>query len=428
MDNIKEQFKKVIAYSQNIKNPKVDEIFEEWERNKQYYIKAWGGLTKSLGHVKFSLDENNKSRMIANFIDYCYENLGNTNLANFVEMNEDAFFDNKVIWSDNQKVPVGMKLSKAFKHYEKNPVRLDEAQSLFSRYLQENKVEGELIVSVHPLDFLSISENTYNWRSCHALDGDYAAGNLSYMMDKSTIICYLKGDKEVKLPRFPEDVLWNNKKWRVLLFNSVGSEAVFAGRQYPFSSKEGINYILDNLNIILNNNIEYTAWFKTYSDEIDRKYASCNGYKIYLDNWVGNKANSLNYNDLTDSTCYNPYYTVDILLNFMKLPIFDIGHEVFCLECDEHLIYNDESHGMICFDCYWDNHCITCDKCGTKIYSNDSRGYLSDGSIVCEYCYENEVFYCSCCRQLHWNEEKVWDKVLEEYICEGCYERMKELG
>ena len=28
-------------------------------------------------------------------------------------------------------------------------------------------------------DYLSLSENAFNWRSCHALDGEYRAGNLS---------------------------------------------------------------------------------------------------------------------------------------------------------------------------------------------------------------------------------------------------------
>ena len=83
--------------------------------------------------------------------------------------------------------------------------------------LQEDKIEGTLCFSVHPLDFLSSSENTYNWRSCHSLDGEFCAGNLSYMADSATMICYLKSDKEEILPRFPEDIPWNNKKWRVFL-------------------------------------------------------------------------------------------------------------------------------------------------------------------------------------------------------------------
>lgn len=83
--------------------------------------------------------------------------------------------------------------------------------------IQEDKVTGILCLSIHPLDYLSLSENTYNWRSCHALDGEYRAGNLSYMMDNTTVVCYLKGEDEAELPHFPAEVKWNSKKWRMLL-------------------------------------------------------------------------------------------------------------------------------------------------------------------------------------------------------------------
>ena len=49
---------------------------------------------------------------------------------------------------------------------------LDTFQTKMSMILQENCVSGRLCISVHPLDFISSSENTYNWRSCHALDGN----------------------------------------------------------------------------------------------------------------------------------------------------------------------------------------------------------------------------------------------------------------
>lgn len=126
-----------------------------------------------------------------------------------------------------------MKLVKAFKYFEENPRSLEDIQNYASRIIQEDKIEGTLCFSVHPLDFLSVSENTYNWRSCHALDGEYRAGNLSYMVDRSTFICYLRGAENQKLPHFPEDVLWNSKKWRMLLYMEDKRRGLMAGRQYP---------------------------------------------------------------------------------------------------------------------------------------------------------------------------------------------------
>ena len=43
IDDIKEQFKKVISYSQGIENPVVDDLFEKWLEGKRDFIEAMGG-------------------------------------------------------------------------------------------------------------------------------------------------------------------------------------------------------------------------------------------------------------------------------------------------------------------------------------------------------------------------------------------------
>jgi hypothetical protein len=58
--------------------------------------------------------------------------------------------------------------------------------------LQQNKITGRLCFSVHPLDFLSMSENNCGWRSCQALDGDFRAAALAYMIDSSTVVAYIE--------------------------------------------------------------------------------------------------------------------------------------------------------------------------------------------------------------------------------------------
>ena len=65
------------------------------------------------------------------------------------------------------------------------------------------------------------------------------------MCDSSTLICYLRSDEETKLPRFPDDVLWNNKKWRMLIHISEEKGMVFFGRQYPMEIA-GIHEIIFN--------------------------------------------------------------------------------------------------------------------------------------------------------------------------------------
>ena len=125
---------------------------------------------------------------------------------------------------------------KALKFFIDNEGALRHYQDRISNIIQANSFSGILCLSIHPLDYLSSSENMSNWRSCHALDGEYAAGNLSYMTDPSTIICYLKSNDEndVILPMFPPDVPWNSKKWRCLLHFSDDKDMMFMSKHYPF--------------------------------------------------------------------------------------------------------------------------------------------------------------------------------------------------
>ena len=145
--------------------------------------------------------------------------------------------------SDGKKIQAGTKIVKSFKYFIEHQDLLFDIQNKASEIIQKDKIEGYLTFSVHPLDFLSSSENTFNWRSCHALDGEYRAGNLSYMLDSSTIMVYLKAEQDAKLPNFPDDVPWTNKKWRMLMHFNTGLDVVFAGRQYPFSSPGALDVV-----------------------------------------------------------------------------------------------------------------------------------------------------------------------------------------
>ena len=216
VEEIKKAFDKVLCYSQNLSSVNTEKVFAKWLKNKQYYLEHWGGPIYEFGEVCFTLNNDKKEELFNTFINFLLYNMRNQPMADFIaNQGVSAFFDNVVVHdyklSDDKVIPQGMKLMKSLKYFENNKEALECIQNKGSAYIQENCVKGTLCFSVHPLDFLSLSENPYHWRSCHALDGDYRMGNLSYMMDTSTIICYLRGIKETTLDRFPDDVMWNGK-------------------------------------------------------------------------------------------------------------------------------------------------------------------------------------------------------------------------
>ena len=371
MKRIREDFDKVISYSQGISNPKTEELFDRWLEAKRDFIEAMDGrLIYTIPHkVSFELSYKEKINRVNEFIESVSMTWRNNELACFIDENKDGFFSNVVVESftapGGGKIPKGMKLVKAFKYFEDDRITLEEIQNRASMIIQEDKVEGHLCFSVHPLDFLSTSENTYNWRSCHALDGEYRCGNLSYMMDKSTVIVYLRSDKEENaLPNFPPEVKWNSKKWRMLLFMSDSWNAMFAGRQYPFFSETALEAVLYHANEAFRLSGEWSNWhndefrnFKFAGDDEGRdEMWFRNVYipmkdKLYLKNeLIEDCENPMHFNDLLRSSCYIPYYCWQKRSWGYNNEIhFTIGGEIPCLRCGEHPVAQTDD--MLCQDC-----------------------------------------------------------------------------
>lgn len=457
-EDIREQFKSVIRYSQNIPEPKIDYLFREWECQKERFIKRFGGLIYEWPTpIEFTLDESQKRARAMEFANTVSDTFNNPVLAEFIDENLDTFFENKVSKVvEGSSIPEGMKLLKAFKYFEPNKAALRNIQDMASQIIQENKIKGTLCFSVHPLDFLSSSENTYNWRSCHALDGEYRAGNLSYMVDDSTFMVYLKGADNQHLYGFGP-VEWNSKKWRMLIHTNANDNFMFAGRQYPFSSKSGIDTVLNIYNNLIIEEYgksyyhsKFAGWRADYIDsyvpfdatdmsetrDLGCKYLVYGNQLLDINDVIKEGLNSLNYNDVLRSTCYRyPYYTMRGYGNIQYIKEYPvvIGAEVPCLHCGNELISNAET--MRCDDCELkygteENDVYTsCDCCGARIYIDDSVCVGDDGDIVCDSCFQNHCFVCDCCGGVFYEGDKVFipDKNSEEdgqWYCRGCYEDM----
>ncbi len=458
-EEIKQQFADVIEYSQSIPNPKVDLLFEDWMKSKEKFIKRFGGLIYEWPEpIEFTLDPTEQRKSAMEFAETVGSVYHNSDLAEFIDNNLDSFYDNVVSKSEIKEIPKGMKLIKAFKHFEKDEITLNKLQSIASQLIQENKVKGTLCFSVHPLDFLSSSENTYNWRSCHSLDGEFRAGNLSYMVDTTTFMVYLKGENEVKLNAFPGTISWNSKKWRMLIHAAENDEIMFAGRQYPFKSDGAMDIVLNIYNNIMmldnpyqTSNIpyrvcsnKYDKWKNLYIENdpegwnLDHKYLSVSRHLIELDEVVCVGLGALNYNDVLNSTCYkHPYYALLNLnhwhdVNEIKKHPIIVGGPVECLRCGKYEI--EQSETMMCPDCevrygWEENDDYThCESCGARLHMDDA--YWVNDTALCENCFDNEAFVCSVCGDYYFNSEQHYipaksEDDYEEYVCTYCYEDYK---
>lgn len=297
-----------------------------------------------------------------------------------------------------------MKIVKAFKYFEKDKQLLYVLQDRASEVIQQDKLTGTLVLSVHPLDFLSLSENNSNWRSCHALDGDYRAGNLNYMADDVTVVAYIKSNSgDEKLNGFPKSVPWNNKKWRSLLF--INEDVCYLGRQYPFAAagvEDLLEKILHELKLTPEDS-QWTTWTRETSD-IRPEY-------------IQDGKDTYHYNDLLKSTLYKD-------ISYMGHPNKEnpmvIGHSVNCLCCGARKLAGADS-----FFCWSDatepESLYSCDCCGATINDLDDVTFF-DGEVYCPSCFEQYVIQCKNCGDYIRKDTAHWSKKWQGLVCDLCYD------
>jgi hypothetical protein len=147
------------------------------------------------------------------------------------------------------KFSKGMKISRILgKLLPKSMVH--RIQTAFSMLVQKFIVQGTAVISIDPIDYITMSSNRSGWRSCHALDGEYRTGTLAYMEDEVTAIAYVKtSDVSYQDVVRGETVTYSfaNKMWRQVVLFPSNSQDKYAiqSRQYPSVSTNNSNAIAE---------------------------------------------------------------------------------------------------------------------------------------------------------------------------------------
>ena len=118
---------------------------------------------------------------------------------------------------------------------EMNIDGFEEFRLEHSRMLNRAKLKGELCLSIHPMDFMTMSDNNCDWSSCMSWEdyGCYRRGTVEMMNSPRVVVAYLKSDKDMGVPG---GHCWNNKKWRTLAV--LTDDFVTTIKGYPYQSDE----------------------------------------------------------------------------------------------------------------------------------------------------------------------------------------------
>ena len=243
----------------------------------------------------------------------------------------------------------------------------EEFRLQHSRILNNKELSGELCLSIHPLDYMTMSDNSCDWTSCMSWRehiGAYRAGTVEMMNSPVVVVAYLKSAVDMKISN---GNTWSNKKWRELFI--VNKDCILGIKGYPYDSdvleEVAINWIKELAEKNLN-------W--KYEDLIEYREEK---YKI-------NFYTNIMYNDI--------YSVHPLFLRNKKLEKgFSLGYSgnKLCMYSGKPYDIdnsNEESGSFIVCETY--SPYVICDECGAKVLYNETET-INDGYCVCQYCYNN---------------------------------------
>jgi hypothetical protein len=252
------------------------------------------------------------------------------------------------------------------------------------------------------------------------------------MMDEVTVICYLKGEDNVRLPNFPATVPWNNKKWRMLMFVSKDTELVFAGRQYPFHTDFAMGLCRNILSRMKINTEGYSQWADGRVTRVNDKlytyyrYLYINGSLYKEKNIIQDAKHSRHFNDLLESSYYNPVYMWRDQYCEMEYEPMVIGAPTYCIKCGKY--HTVDSETMLCEDCYDDygehrdeDQC-ECAECGDEDWIDDMIYVQDREEYVCCNCAATVARFCDKCSQFFSADKVQYIEEEDCYVCEECRE------
>lgn len=273
----------------------------------------------------------------------------------------------------------------------------EEFRIAHSQTLNQKKLKGELVLSIHPIDFITMSDNDCGWSTCMSWEeyGEYRRGTVEMMNSPKVIIAYLKSSEDMRLEN---GYTCSNKKWRQLFV--VDPNVIASIKEYPYYNKEITNAVLNWLKELakLNLGINFmeTQEYCPSSTKFNLPHLPKEKNNFYLQFYANTMYNDFGrvpdchyvaFNEAFDSNIISIYSDPKVEINYSGMSQ--------CMICSDLAadFYNESA--LACNAC---EEYFVCDYCGEKIYG---ESYYVNGHDVCYHCYEEHSVECSICEELH---------------------------
>lgn len=318
---------------------------------------------------------------------------------------------------------------------------LEKFRIIHSQCLNRKTIRGNLCFSIHPLDYMTMSHNGYNWESCMTWTlphGDYCLGTIEMLNSPNVVVVYLEGDEEW----YPTNSnwTWSNKKWRELF---IVTENVISGiKGYPYQSNELTDEALRTLRDLCQNKFDWSYQDTIYDTSEDGtslrpladSYFTFSTFVMYNDT----ENNDFRYL-LAEEYDFDISRHPEIIANFNHRIYISYSGEARCLKCGTVLTDEYDSADYPAPSSFYCDECDDrhyCEDCGCVLHSNDDYAYNIDGAWYCNEC----VHFCEVCDEpfvTHCGEEGYIDFVFKAQkkwitstveVCGRCFTRAQKYG
>lgn len=290
--------------------PQIERSLSAWNKNKRTLLRAFGGQLRYSIPIEIEKDE---FAVRQNINKVNNRNLFNAELADFLQEQHNIptwkrLYVKKMFLSGNifkgciqtlpeeglelfgRKFKNGTKTIKAIGQIVKlsgypHLDQFEQWRNQMSNITSTKKIKTNLVISIHPLDFLSLSDNNCSWHSCYSLlrNNMHKEATISHMNSNCAAVAYLESSTPFEVDGFRIP----NKSYRQLIY--IHKDIICAGRSYPFENKEVTKKIIDTTQELVYTNLKWTYQypFQKYQD-----------MKSYYDNeyFLHNKYNHNNNN------------------------------------------------------------------------------------------------------------------------------------
>ena len=445
--NMIRSYIKVTEQRQNVGIEKGQDPFEVWRTQKGFLYRLLGNKLIVEKEVSFNKPDYVIEQQMSDLMygDYRFiETINNYLLEkyhtsfNYYDFGTNSYEGRSITLSTNKekknvKIEKGVKLIKAIRKvleyldkFEEFKNQFEEFRIQHSQILNDKVQKGTLCLSIHPLDFFTMSDNANGWTSCMSWyeKGCYRVGTIEMLNSPYVMVAYLKSNSdEITWDNYT----WNSKKWRSLIV--LDENICVVNKNYPFYSKDLSTECLNLVRELAKENLsrQYDKQIRTLDFENGCENEWNEGYieGISSDYAIGFETNYM-YNDL--------YSEFDCIVSkeYLEKPFtytINYSGEITCPYCGDYIDYEDidDKSEVLCFSCRKMKKCPRC-ECLTfeeELAENEicNRCNRDIERQHCNFCgqtektfFENKAILCSI-------GQGYFPYEIDFYVCEECFKK-----